>query len=368
MQEYVGNLHSHTIYSDGHGRHNDLARAAIQAGIDFLVTTDHNVLVQGIDGYRYIGNKRVLLLAGEEIHDPNRIPQKNHLLVYEAGAELAQHAGDPQALIEAVKDAGGLAFIAHPVDPAAPLFEESDLSWVNWEVNGYHGLEIWNYMTEFKSNLTSWPRAFFYAYRPQGMAVGPFPPVMARWDRLLDSGARVWAIGGSDAHALPVRKGPFRRTIFPYEYLFRAVNTHVLTDKTLTGDAARDRVLLFDALRAGRCFVGYDLPASTRGFRFTAESESGRVGMGSEAGLGLGVTFQIRTPAKCRLRLLRSGTPVQTWQDESHAVHSVNRTGIYRVEADIFYRGRWRSWIISNPIFIVEQKTRLGRAPLVDDV
>lgn len=368
VYEYVGNLHTHTVYSDGHGRHNDLAAAAIHAGIDFIVTTDHNVLVGGIDGYRYEGSRRVLLITGEEIHDPARDPQKNHLLVYEAGHELAQFARDPQALIDAVQESGGLCFLAHPVDPQAPLFGESDLSWVDWQVRGFQGLEIWNFMTEFKSHLTSWPRAIYYAYRPDAMAKGPFAPILARWDRLLDSGERVWAIGGADAHALPYQKGPFRRVIFPYEYLFRAVNTHVLTATELRGEAQTDRSLLFGSLRRGNCFVGYDLPASTRGFRFFAEGENGRAEMGSEVGLGLGVTLQIKTPRRCRIRLLRSGDPIATWERETHAVQNINRPGIYRVEADIHFMGQWRSWIISNPIFAVEQKSRLGRAPLTDDV
>jgi predicted metal-dependent phosphoesterase TrpH len=81
--EYVGNLHTHTRYSDGHGSHEDIALAAIEAGLDFVIVTDHNVWVEGMDGYRYLDRQRVLLLTGEEIHDQAREPQKNHLLVYE---------------------------------------------------------------------------------------------------------------------------------------------------------------------------------------------------------------------------------------------------------------------------------------------
>lgn len=368
MHEYVGNLHTHTTYSDGYGLHNDLARAAIRAGIDFVVTTDHNVLVQGLDGYRYSGQQRVLLLAGEEIHDPARFPQKNHLLVYEAGHELADYATQPQALIDAVREAGGYSFIAHPVDPEAPLLGESSLSWVDWDVRGFHGLEIWNYMTEFKSKLTSWPRAFYYALRPEEIANGPFDATLARWDRLLDSGERVWAIGGSDAHAMPYRKGPIQRVIFPYEFLFRAVNTHVLVTEPLAGDADADRSRIFEALSSGRCFVGYDLPASTRGFRFFADTERGRAEMGEQAGLGIGLTFQVRTPQPAFIRLLRSGEPVTTWERESHASQIIDRPGIYRVEVDIDYRGRRRTWIVSNPIFVVEAESTLGRTPLIEGV
>ena len=50
MQEIVVNLHMHTRYSDGSGTHKDIVRAAFQAGVDVVIVTDHNVLVQGFEG------------------------------------------------------------------------------------------------------------------------------------------------------------------------------------------------------------------------------------------------------------------------------------------------------------------------------
>jgi hypothetical protein len=352
LHEYVGNLHCHTVYSDGWGRHNDLARAAINAGLDFLVVTDHNVWVQGLDGYRLHQDQRLLLLTGQEIHDPTRQPQKNHLLTYETGQELAAKASDPQRLIDAVQQADGLSFLAHPFDPPAPLFDEDNLSWESWDVDGYTGLEIWNFMTEYKGLLTSWRRAIYYAYRPDLIASGPFPETVARWDQLLAAGRKVVGIGGSDAHALPVRKGPLKRVIFPYEFLFRAVNTHVLTETPLTGEVDIDRKRLFLSLRRGRCFIGYDLPASTRGFRFNAASDEGEAEMGDTLHPRFGVTLQIHAPRRCRLQLLCDGEPVQGWSDRSQAVLTVHRPGAYRVEAYLPYRGRERTWILSNAIYI----------------
>ena len=47
MHEAVVNLHMHTRYSDGTGTHRDIAQAAIAAGVDVVIVTDHNILVQG---------------------------------------------------------------------------------------------------------------------------------------------------------------------------------------------------------------------------------------------------------------------------------------------------------------------------------
>ena len=105
MQELIINLHMHTTYSDGSGTHADLGKAALETGIDALIVTDHNTLVKDMDAYYRDGKKCALVLVGEEIHDQDRDPQKNHLLVFNAGQDLSTYADDPQALINAVQRA-----------------------------------------------------------------------------------------------------------------------------------------------------------------------------------------------------------------------------------------------------------------------
>ncbi len=48
MEEIIVNLHMHTHYSDGTGSHMDIALAAIECGLDAVIVTDHNVLVEWI--------------------------------------------------------------------------------------------------------------------------------------------------------------------------------------------------------------------------------------------------------------------------------------------------------------------------------
>ena len=352
IYEYAGNLHTHTPYSDGYGHHNEIALAAINAGLDFVVITDHNIWVDGLDGYRYLGDQRVLLLTGEEIHDPNREPQKNHLLVYETFQEMTHLASKPQQLIDSANDVEGLTFLAHPLDPAAPIVGQPNLSWVDWEVDGYTGMEIWNFMSEFKSHLSSIPKILYYAYNFPLSAEGPFPEILERWDQLLASGKQVVAIGGSDAHATLIRKGPLKRVIFPYEWLFKAVNTHILTTEPLTGNAEKDRRILFQSMKRGRCFVGYDLPASTRGFRFSAQGNGAQVIMGESISAHFGITLQVKLPNRAEIRLLRNGEPIRQWKNSEAAAFTVTVPGAYRVEAHVFFKGKSRGWIYSNPIYV----------------
>ncbi|MCX6034379.1 MAG: CehA/McbA family metallohydrolase [Chloroflexi bacterium] len=337
MHELTINLHMHTTYSDGSGTHADLGRAALNTGVDVLLVTDHNILVQGMNAYYRDGKKRVLVLSGEEIHDQDRNPQKNHLLVFGADRELAPLADNPQSL--------------HPVDPAMPAFGETDISWVDWDISGFTGIELWNGFSELKSVAKGKADAVAYAYFPEFIPHGPLLETLHRWDELTAKGQRVVAVGGSDAHAQHKSLGPLHKIIFPYEYHFSTINTHTLTPTPLTGDLIRDRKMVFDALAAGHCFIGYDLPAPTRGFHFSAQSKGSTAIMGDEITPAGAVTLQAKLPSAAEIRLVRNGRLVKTAHGET-LVQITDEPGVYRIEAYKHYLGKLRGWIFSNPIYI----------------
>ncbi len=352
MHEIVINLHMHTVYSDGNGTHKDIAQAALKTGLEAVIVTDHNVLVQGVEGYYRAGRDRVLLLVGQEIHDQDRVPQKNHLLAFNTNRDVSTLADDPQTLINGVNDAGGICFPAHPNDVASPIFNETSISWEAWDVHGYTGIELWNAFSEFKTVLHTKLHGLFYAFFPQFIAHHPMPETLQRWEELLASGARVVAIGGSDAHALGMHMGPLHRVIFPYEFHFRAVNTHVFIPEPLTGDVLTDKKMIYEALAAGRCFVGYDLPASTRGFTFKAKGIEQSVIMGEEIPAKRGVTLQAHLPKPAEIRLIKDGKTIGIWKGAQACAYSATEPGVYRVEVWKNYLGRKRGWIFSNPIYL----------------
>ncbi len=282
MFEFVTNIHMHTRYSDGHGSHEDIVNAAMEAGIDGVIVTDHNIWVKGLEGYFHKEGQKVLLLVGEEVHDQVREPQKNHLLVIGAEQEMASLAADAQALIDGVAKANGLSFLAHPCEKESPGLREPDLSWVDWQVKGYTGIELWNAMSEFKEHARTRLHAVFYAFNPPRVARGPSEETLKKWDSLLRTGRKVVVIGGTDAHQFPGSLGPLKRTVYPYRFHFKTVNTHLLLTTPPVNDLKHDRALVIDALRAGHAFIGYDLPASTRGFRFTAQGKGKKAWMGDE--------------------------------------------------------------------------------------
>lgn len=352
MHELVANLHMHTTYSDGNATHAELAQAAMRCNLDVIITTDHNTWVNGPENFYYWDNKRVLLMVGEEIHDQARDPQKNHLLVIGVKRELSPLAYSPQRLLDAVLENEGVAFLAHPDDPAAPLINETDITWVDWNVHGYTGIELWNSFSEFKPRIKTYLHALFYIFNPHRIARGPFTETLHRWDQLLAGGSKVVAVGGSDAHALKKRLGPLRFTIFPYDFHFRTVNTHLLVPEPFRGDLNLDTRMVVDSFRQGHLFIGYDLPASTRGFNFIAKGVDKTAWMGDSISSVKGVTFQIKLPQRAECNLLKDGKVIQTWQNRENCTYITAEAGVYRVEVYRWYKGRRRTWIISNPIYV----------------
>lgn len=148
--------------------------------------------------------------------------------------------------------------------------------------------------------------------------------------------------------------GPLKRTLFPYAFHFACINTHIITRKPLSGDLEEDNQQVLNALAGGHAFIGYDLPASTKGFRFTASGKDHVAWMGDEISAAQGITIQIKLPRPTECRLIKDGKLVKTWNKRETCTHITSETGTYRVEVYLPYLGRRRGWIFSNPIYVRE--------------
>jgi hypothetical protein len=348
-REYVGCPHTHSIYSDGEADYATIARAAEAADLNFIILTDHNIRPQGLE--RYYG--RILVLTGEEIHNVRRQPQANHLLAYGTGQEMTPYSfGSPQTLIQKVKESEGFCYIAHPVEKGRAFRPDlAPIPWTNWPTENISGLEIWNYMSEFKHLMWSRFTALIYTFLPEIGIRGPHRATLKLWDELLAKGQRLSALGSADAHGTPYNIGPFKRVIFPYDYLFRCVTTHILTKGPLTGDLEQDKAVIYEALNQGRTWVAYDLPASSRGFQFYARSGSARATIGEELKRLGAISLNIKMPARAEVKLLRDGKVIRHTRKTAYEYTSAE-PGIYRVEAYRNFRGRRVGWIFSSPIYV----------------
>jgi len=354
MKEITCNIHIHSTYSDGQGTYSVIAAAAAQAGLDVIIVTDHNIWVKGLEGYYESAGKRVLVLTGEEVHNQDRYPQKNHMLVLGAELEVATFASDPQELLDTIRQRGGLAFLAHPDEMDLKIVGETDITWVDWDVTGYSGFELWNHMSEMKTVSRTMLDLILNILIPERIATGATLATLERWDRALTTGLHLSVIGGADAHATKYKLGPISKTILPYAFHFNSINNHLLLTEPLNGDLAHDKALIYAALRNGASFIGYDLPASTHGFSFTISNEETTAAIGETLTLTRGATVQVRLPFPAQFRLIRNGQVIHQSTSLQHLAYPLVEPGAYRVECHLNFQGKTRGWIYSNPIYVVK--------------
>jgi hypothetical protein len=141
------------------------------------------------------------------------------------------------------------------------------------------------------------------------------------------------------------------RIFYPYEFLFRTVNTHILLADPMSRDVDQARQQIREALALGHCFVGYDLPASTRGFTFTGISGDNQVIMGDTLKLQKTATLSVSSPHRARLRLLKNGQVIAQTKGKV-LEYQIDQPGVYRVEAHRRYWGWRRGWVYTNPIYV----------------
>ncbi len=348
--EWVGVVHVHTVSSDGGGTLDDVAAAAREAELDFVVVTDHDVWAERRWQYR----EGALLIIGEEARVPG-----GHLLIIAGEDPRGRAAKWPQRAHAdvarpdpAIAAGDALRVVAHPQGPARP--------WLIWDVRHFDGVEIWNWDTDWRDDsLWDWMRA---------LPLLPFEPTaalaklvdrpdssLARWDALLRE-APIAGICSVDAHAR-VALTENRFLPFPaYRHLFQLARQHVFLDRDPTGDPDHDGDLVVEALRRGRGYCGFDGIADARGLSVEVESGGEVAGLGQRVVWTDGATLRVALPAigqPTTLTLFRDGVPVHETSEPTLEIE-LSGPGVYRIEAVVRPESLSRSlpWIIANPVFV----------------
>jgi len=347
MFEYVGNLHIHSDYSDGRRSIEEISKIAAQEHLDFIGINDHNDLKglrQRGEGWR----NGVLVLIGEEIGRAH-----HHYLAYGIQHAVQPNEGNPQKVIDEVREAGGIGFIAHPHERGSPFAASGKaFTWDDWSVTGYTGISVWCHSSGWKGTATSLFAAIHNYYRHKWTFTGPYPETLAAFDAE-SCRRRISLIGSSDAHEFAFGRKPFGVFIFPYAVSFRAVNMHLVLRQPLTGNDDADRSTVLAALAAGNGFVGYDALRNSKGFRFSAVARGGDANMGDEIELSEGMALHVRSPARGVIRIVHNGARVFEAISDT-AAYDVEQPGVYRAEVMSLHRLRTRRpWILSNPIYVL---------------
>jgi len=344
----AGCIHFHSAYSyDAQVPLKTIVDAGIRSGLHYAILTDHfrlDALQENWEGY----HENMLLLVGEEVS-----PRYNHYLAFNVRKPVVVWKTDanPQPVIDAVNAQGGFGFIAHPDHEGAPLVGARAYPWLDWNVTGYAGLSIWDLMGDWTSALSSRLAILYACWRPGNVLRGPRSQTLARWDQIVQTRHCV-AIGETDNHGHLRRYMGFSKRIFPFEFAFRAVRTHVLLEEPLKRDAAADRPRILEAIRRGQSYVSLDLWQDPTGFSFEVFDDGRRAYMGGEFHRQGPALLETKIPAPGRIRLIRNGQLIWEERTRSHMERDLDLPGVYRIEVEQSAAGAWRPWIYSNPIWV----------------
>lgn len=337
-EEWVGAVHIHTRYSDGGGTIDEVASIAADAGLDFVIISDHNTL----DGRRDAGYRHGVLVV---VATEESVPE-GHLVVAGVPSVIKDSA---MYVARRASEDGGFSWVAHPFGRpswGAPVYENIG------------GIEIVNADSEWRdeSILKLLSSIAALPVLPQA----PWNRLTQRPDRnfaLFDSLSacrRVFFVGSVDAHSrLKLNKSGSFHLAFPsYKSLFRGIRTHVLMKEPPTGDWEQDSRILLASIRDGRTFVGYDGFGDSRSFRFTARNDGREAGPG-ESLVAEQAELQVRIPipGKTKIQIYRNG---DLWKEgKGPRMTTSAGPGIYRVEV---YQERrsFRPWIYTNPVYLDE--------------
>ncbi len=338
-----GAYHIHTNRSDGSGSIDDVARAAAEAGLQFVILADHGTAATPPEPPSY--RHGVLVIDGVEVSSSD-----GHVVALGLrDASPYPLGGEGRDVIEDVHRMGGWTVAAHPDSQKADL---------RWRGPATDGVEWINADSEWRDDGTQRKiqAALHYLVRPASAIASLFsrPRVtLRRWDQWSRQ-RHVVGLAAVDAHArigIDEQSEPrVARTILArpsYADMFRTVVQAVWLTRPLSGEAAGDADQILAALR-------------------TAQTYSVVTAIAAPA-----VLTVTSTPTTLRAEVAGAPAAVVSMWVAGREVDSapgglevaLGAPGLYRVEV------RWPGfdvpWIVSAPVFVPAPSNTPTPAPPV---
>ena len=347
-----GVIHVHTRRSDGTGTVDDVARAAAQAGLGFIILTDHGDATREPD--RPIYRSGVLCIDAVEISTSG-----GHVVALGLGKAPYPLAGEARDVVEDIARLGGMSISAHPGS------NKPELRWTEWSTP-FDGLEWLNGDSEWRDESPRTLARVLLAYpgrRSSALALLLDRPgdILRRWDELT-ARRRVTAVAGSDAHArlgLRTLGEPYDRTatlpLPGYAQVFRTFSI-TLPQLTLTGNAVDDAAAVLTEIRAGHVYSTIDAVAAPALLSFSASTSDRSAMPGDEWQPHGPVTMRVATdaPGRNEIRLIRNGEVMASTRGTILEQTVPPTPAVYRVEVQ--FPGAPGEppvpWILSNPIYL----------------
>ncbi len=348
FKEYIGCIHAHTIFSDGSGTYSEIIKAAQEAGLDYLLASDHMTLRGREEGNTGWHND-LFVSVGYEINDSDN---QHHYLAFGLDKILPSSYSHKE-YIQAVKEKGALGIAAHPFeqrDIGSSIAGFPPIPWGNLDYPEVEVIEIWNMMSHWLE-LTTIRNKYWNVVHPRSFSTFPSRHLLKWWDKA-NLERKVTGIGSVDVHATKIKIfGFFTKAIFDYKIMFKSIRTHLLCNDELSkfDDNSATESTIFKLIHDGRTFISNYRWGDARGFRFWAEDGDRILQMG-ESGKMKYPVLKAFLPEKGHCRIIRNG---EVFQKGKAAKLNLQVTpGIYRLEV---LKGK-HGWIYSNHIKILESK------------
>ena len=318
LRWYAGDLHMHTVHSDGDWTILELAKAAYYNYLDFIIVTDHNTSSHHAEVGRASNLSRdLLVMRGEEV-----TTYGGHANAWglPAGAfvDFRVRPGDARGMSAAAARAHRLGALVSANHPFA-LCGGCDWSYRD-AVKGFDAVEVWN-----------------------GEWDGTDESALKMWDGLLRRGLRPTAVASSDSHRA---ENPIGRPA-----------THVAAEEL-------SQAALLNSIRRGRVY----LTREPQGLSVDFEAAAGALGSRSAVGArsGAGAEIRLRAPGpvvfyvKVRgehggtVSLVSDGRVIRTLTGWPYGLTEVfevecERDGYYRLEV----RDRAGAMLaLTNPVYV----------------
>ena len=351
-KEYKGIIHAHTSLG-GHstGSFDELIAAANANDLDFVLMTEHysdtfDTAAQTLNGVY----GKTLFIGGNEIDTSDG----DRFLLIPGGGEAARaRMSGTTAFLEKAHASNQLALITYPErfkswDSAFDGIEVFSLHTAAKEMNPIIALGdlIWTY--------PSYPELMLaQSWRRPDTNLAKFDEIAAKRQISLFAGTDAHSNIGFHLFGDDAGNKLLGVKLDRYETMFRMARMHVL----LPAGEELNRETLIEAIREGRCFIGFDAIGDSSGFRFgLLASLHPNPGKPVSISAGEGTGIWSRPPLPARTVLYGNGD-----------LHHVSEPG--SIDTGVFYvpPGTYRvevyrddlgppfdkmPWIISNPIYV----------------
>jgi len=152
----AGDLHAHTVHSDGGATVPELARLAVERGLDFLAVTDHNTISHHVELAPAAARYGITLLPGQEV-----TTDAGHANVL-GDVGWVDFRDTPDDWLAHARQRGGIMSVNHPI--------AGHVSWLH----AMHGrpplVEVWHW--SWLDQHWTTPLAWWLAWDPAAIPVG----------------------------------------------------------------------------------------------------------------------------------------------------------------------------------------------------